>query len=375
MIHTAQYIEDSVTAGTACAASINQTTAPSHVVVKPAANPSTGRFEFGKLLGSGTFSRVWSAYDRELSSTVAVKHMLKASDKEGTDGQALERQLMEYRLTRNLVHPGIVRVLDCIITEGDVVIVQELAMGGDLFDAIRPDVGAPIAQMHRMLHQLTDALEYLAAAGIVHRDIKPENIVLDHDGNAKLCDFGTSILNLVSICFADSAPLFACEVHTRASCVRLFIFAGMAERTGTLVRGARGTIAYLAPDLLPRRKDLSQKYAVATSSDVWGLGLIFYALLVGAHPWTKADPTEKYYMAYLTRTHLRSYPWKLFPAALHAIFDRLFEANPVNRCQLHEFRRFLDEDWDTTVPVLRERIEDIRAASLRNSAPQRSSMV
>ena len=152
--------------------------------------------------------------------------------------------------------------------------------------------------------------------------------------------------------------------------------AGMAERTGTLVRGARGTIAYLAPDLLPRRKDLSQKYPVTHSSDMWGIGLIFYALLVGAHPWTKAEPAEKYYASYLNRMHLRSYPWKLFPAELHVFLDRVFHASPVERCSLTELKAFLNTQWTSTVPGVRARIEAMREASAKaQRSASKSSLV
>lgn len=155
----------------------------------------TSRFEFGKLLGSGTFSRVWSAYDRELNCQVAVKHMLKAVDKDGNTGAALERQLQEYRLTKDLCHVNIIRAFDCILTDGDVVIVQELAAAGDLFDTIVPDVGAPMDTVYRVMVQMVSALQYLSDVGIVHRDIKPENIVMDVAGNVKLCDFGECLWN------------------------------------------------------------------------------------------------------------------------------------------------------------------------------------
>jgi serine/threonine protein kinase len=148
------------------------------------------RFEFGKLLGSGTFSRVWCAFDHERNESVAVKHMLKAAEKDGSEGDNFKRQMQEYNLTKGLNHPHIVRVLDCIITDGDVVFVQELAAGGDLFEVIEPDVGAPLDIAHRVMLQMASAFEYMIEVGIVHRDIKPENIVLDAHGNMKLCDFG-----------------------------------------------------------------------------------------------------------------------------------------------------------------------------------------
>eukprot|EP00042_Codosiga_hollandica_P033118 m.217552 g.217552 ORF g.217552 m.217552 type:complete len:324 (-) comp54110_c0_seq1:281-1252(-) len=297
------------------------------------ASTPKNRFEMGSLLGSGTFARVWTARDNLLGKEVAVKHMLKA------DAQAtFERQLQEYGITKDLEHPNIIKMHDCLLSDTEIAFVQELAAGGDLFSLVVADIGAPLRESFSALNQLTAALVYLAEVGVVHRDIKPENIVRDVDGNIKLCDFG------------------------------------MAERVGTMVRGARGTIAYLACDLLPRRRDVNELYPVSCSSDIWGLGLIFYALITGAHPWTRADPAERHYAAFLSRTHFRSYPWKIFPAKLHHIFERLFEANPSKRCSLTEFQTFLASDW-STVELFQERADLLRQAFVGVSAAAHATAV
>jgi serine/threonine protein kinase len=115
--------------------------------------------------------------------------------------------------------------------------------------------------------QICAGLEYLHKKGVIHRDIKPDNILLGRDDCVYLADFGTA------------------EVFGEAD----------AQRG---VTGTRGTMAFLAPELLASLDDGSKDslewstYELATIAavngeavDVWALGVTFYVMLYGKLPW------------------------------------------------------------------------------------------
>ncbi|XP_018410492.1 PREDICTED: uncharacterized serine/threonine-protein kinase SgK494 [Nanorana parkeri] len=91
--------------------------------------------------------------------------------------------------------------------------------------------------------ELVSVLVYLHNLGIIHRDVKMENILLDERGHLKLSDFGLS---------------------------RQLPF---GERAYTIC----GTLQYMAPEVLSGGP-------YSHSADWWSLGVLLYALAVGAFP-------------------------------------------------------------------------------------------
>ena len=73
-----------------------------------------------------------------------------------------------------LDHPNIVRLEEVYESESEIYLVQELCLGGELFDRLdeQPDYHYTEAQCARLVKQMLCAVRYLHSKGIIHRDLK-----------------------------------------------------------------------------------------------------------------------------------------------------------------------------------------------------------
>ncbi|MET0921024.1 MAG: PASTA domain-containing protein [Acidimicrobiia bacterium] len=137
-------------------------------------------------IGAGASGRVYVADDVKLRRRVAVK-VLHAGLAE--DLGFLRRFRSEAQLAASLHHPNVMAVYDW--GDDDVpFMVLELLQGGSLRSLL--DAGARLspAQAAHVGRQVTAALEYSHARGLVHRDIKPANLLFDEHGIMRVGDFG-----------------------------------------------------------------------------------------------------------------------------------------------------------------------------------------
>ena len=145
------------------------------------------RYSFIKQAGQGTYGTTWIAEDKTTGKLVAIK----AIHKNNTRRSDFKKELKYGRYLAN--HPNIITTHECAFeTKTSYVMVQEFARGGDLFDAIQPEVGLKEPKAKLYLSQIAKAVDYMHSKKLVHRDIKPENIVLgDEEGSfVQLIDFG-----------------------------------------------------------------------------------------------------------------------------------------------------------------------------------------
>jgi len=148
----------------------------------------------GPVLGSGVSGIVRLVTHR----ATGVKYAVKCLDLGLIDTTEGLRQLRdEIFIMCQLDHPNIVRIEEVYESTNEIYIVQELCLGGDLFDRLdeQPDYHYTEAQCAKLVKQMLSSLRYLHSKGIIHRDLKLENFLFSSprpESELKMIDFGLS---------------------------------------------------------------------------------------------------------------------------------------------------------------------------------------
>ncbi len=144
-----------------------------------------GRYQLVQRLGRGGMGEVLLAEDLLLGRRVAIKRS-RAPEHDGPYGRKLRR---EARIAARIAHRSIVQVYDLVRDGGADHLVMELVDGPTL--ASVHDLGrVDAAEVVRIAIELAAGLDAVHRRGALHLDVKLENVLLTHDGQPKLTDFG-----------------------------------------------------------------------------------------------------------------------------------------------------------------------------------------
>lgn len=196
------------------------------------------------LLGQGGMGAVYKCFDIKLERYAALK-ILNLNTAHNSN--FVERFKREARNQAKLSHPNIVSVYGFVEEKDILGIAIEYIEGDTLESLIRDNGRIEFTYSLELIAQILSGIEFAHQQGFIHRDLKPSNIILDLNGNPKIMDFGISksIDELKSITQHNARP---------------------------------GTLLYMSPEQLGGN-------LITFKSDLYALGITFYEMLTGVHPY------------------------------------------------------------------------------------------
>ncbi|MEZ4545683.1 MAG: serine/threonine-protein kinase [Cyanobacteriota/Melainabacteria group bacterium] len=135
-----------------------------------------GRYVIKGVIGVGGMGTVYDARHIVLDNRVALKVLRQELVEEES---IMKRFEQEARACAALIHPNLVSVYDCGISEhGEPFLVMQFLEGPLLLDDIKHDGKLSLDRFFEVFIQVCTALSYAHGEGVVHRDLKPANIIV-----------------------------------------------------------------------------------------------------------------------------------------------------------------------------------------------------
>ena len=252
------------------------------------------QYEVEGELGRGGMGIVYRARDTRLKRSVAVK-LLPPELAYRTEIKS--RFLREAEMSAQLAHPNIVPIYSVDEKDGLVYFIMACIDGDNLGKRMAAQGPMPIADVRRILREVSGALAFAHARKYIHRDIKPDNILIDKDdGRAIVTDFG------IARAVQDGA-------ETRLTATGIAI----------------GTPAYMSPEQAAGDRDIDGR------ADLYALGTLGYQMLAGRLPF-EANSTPALLVKQLSEKPLPIVERRPdTPPDLAGIVMRLLEKDPAAR--------------------------------------------
>ncbi|GAB2265602.1 Serine/threonine-protein kinase-like protein acr4, partial [Dionaea muscipula] len=208
---------------------------------------ATGGFKEESLVGKGSFSCVFKGVLKD-GTVVAVKRAIMSLD--------MKKSSKEFRteldLLSRLNHAHLLNLLGYCEEGGERLLVYEFMAHGSLHQHLHAKNKVVLKEQLDWVRRVTIAvqaargIEYLhgyACPPVIHRDIKSSNILIDEEHNARVADFGLSLL-------------------------------GPANSSSPLAELPAGTLGYLDPEYY-------RLHYLTTKSDVYSFGVLLLEILSG----------------------------------------------------------------------------------------------
>ena len=255
-------------------------------VISRQANDGTlvaGRYQIVERIGQGGMGKVYRVVHAQLGKMFALKLI---GEELAATTEARELFYREARLASSLSHPNIASVMDFgEDAKLGLFMVMEYVEGEPLAKLLHREGRLSVRQSCEIILQVAEALHYIHGNDVVHCDIKTENILITEQQTTKRRQLQVKLLDF-----------------------------GLARslRTSRITSSLSGTPHYVAPERIRGEPP-------APTSDIYGLGILFYELLTGKVPWDG-------HVAQILAGHLEQEPTppsKLLDGGLDAALETL----------------------------------------------------
>jgi serine/threonine protein kinase len=279
-----------------------------------------GCYVLSESIGSGAFASVWRAHP---VACPIVSVAIKIIPRENVATPLARKRLArEVALLQKLRHPFIAEFFEAIDDGalGCFCLVMEFVSHGNLLEHVKVHghLGEDEARLY--FAQLVWVLDYLhREMQVAHRDLKCENILLDHNNNIRLIDFGLSHQ------FSEQHP------ELRTAC---------------------GSPAYAAPEII-----VGKLYT--RMADIWSVGILLYVMVAGRFPFEDSN-IQRIFKKIVESEPV--WPSELSPP-LADLLGKLLAKDPDRRISLEGVKAhpwFSQTEYNAMVQLTREEVEHWR---------------
>lgn len=229
-------------------------------------------YTISRMIGHGTFATVWEAVCKRTGQRYACKSLEKA---ENPLWKQEVRMCQRVQATSRTKTSKVMSIRDVFETRDEAFIISDLCSGGDLLDWMMSlcthSRQVYLTELHSLLltRNMLRAAESCHKAGLAHLDLKPENFCFrnaDPSSELVLVDFG-SAEPFARAPYAKYSGSYDKDLDDEVELSRLI-----------------GTAKYMSPEVWEGR--------FSSRSDVWSIGVIFYALLSNQLPFSIQEENE-----------------------------------------------------------------------------------
>ncbi|XP_057615622.1 nik-related protein kinase [Chionomys nivalis] len=243
----------------------------------------TGIFSLDKTIGLGTYGRIYLGLHEKTGSFTAVKVMnarktplpeigrrVRVNKYQKSVGWRYSDEEEDLRTELNLLrkysfHKNIVAFYGAFFKlsppghRHQLWMVMELCAAGSVTDVVRMTRNQSLKEdwIAYICREILQGLAHLHAHRVIHRDIKGQNVLLTHNAEVKLVDFGVS---------------------------------AQVSRTNGRRNSFIGTPYWMAPEVIHCDEDPRRSYDYR--SDVWSVGITAIEMAEGAPPLWNLQPLE-----------------------------------------------------------------------------------